>query len=113
MRAIILADELPKDVAGAETLIERHMEHRGEIGARDDSFNNTDKEGRTLIERNHYASDEIEGKLSNLIEAKNGVLTTWDERRTLYEQCMDLQIFYRETEQADAWMSKQEVRVTD
>ena len=33
----------------------------------------------------------------------------WDQRRILYEQCMDVQLFYRDTEQADAWMSKQEV----
>ena len=25
-----------------------------------------------------------------------------------YEQCMDLQLFYRDTEQADTWMVKQE-----
>lgn len=33
----------------------------------------------------------------------------WEERRILYEQCMDLQLFYRDTEQADTWMAKQEV----
>jgi len=27
----------------------------------------------------------------------------------VYEQCMDLQLYYRDTEQADAWMAKQEV----
>mgnify|MGYP005984276089 FL=1 len=32
----------------------------------------------------------------------------WEERRILYEQCMDLQLFYRDTEQADTWMAKQE-----
>lgn len=26
----------------------------------------------------------------------------------LYEQCMDLQLFLRDTEQADTWMTKQE-----
>lgn len=26
----------------------------------------------------------------------------------MYEQCMDLQLFYRDTEQADTWMAKQE-----
>ena len=28
MKAIIAADELAKDVAGAEALLERHQEHR-------------------------------------------------------------------------------------
>lgn len=31
----------------------------------------------------------------------------WEERRILYEQCMDLELFYRDTEQADQWMIKQ------
>jgi len=30
----------------------------------------------------------------------------------MYEQCMDLQLFIRDTEQADAWMTKQEVKLT-
>lgn len=37
-RAVIGADELAKDVAGAEALVERHHEHKGEIDARADSF---------------------------------------------------------------------------
>lgn len=31
----------------------------------------------------------------------------WEERRVLYEQCMDLQLFHRDTEQVDQWISKQ------
>lgn len=47
--------------------------------------------------------------LSNLISEKSSLLALWEERRILYEQCMDLQLFYRDTEQADTWMAKQEV----
>jgi len=47
--------------------------------------------------------------LSNLVSEKNLLLALWEERRILYEQCMDLQLFYRDTEQADTWMAKQEV----
>ena len=48
-------------------------------------------------------------QLVTLAEDKTSLLDLWEERRILYEQCMDLQLFYRDTEQADAWMSKQEV----
>ncbi len=48
-------------------------------------------------------------QLVTLAEEKTSLLELWEERRILYEQCMDLQLFYRDTEQADAWMSKQEV----
>ncbi|XP_065209601.1 spectrin alpha chain isoform X2 [Planococcus citri] len=108
MKAIIQADELAKDVAGAEALLERHQEHKGEIDAREDSFRSTDEAGQTLVNRNHFAAEDIKDKLAALSSEKASLVTLWEERRILYEQCMDLQLFYRDTEQADTWMAKQE-----
>ena len=48
-------------------------------------------------------------QLQTLATEKSNLYELWEERRILYEQCMDLQLFYRDTEQADAWMTKQEV----
>lgn len=101
MKAIISADELAKDVAGAEALLERHQEHRGEIDAREDSFAATTAAGKNLLEKGHYASDEVKEKLSMLDSDKRSLIALWDERRILYEQCMDLQYFYRDTEQVN------------
>ena len=61
-----------------------------------------------LLDSDHYASEEVKEKLVLLAEEKMILLQLWEERRILYEQCMDLQLFYRDTEQADAWMFKQE-----
>ncbi|KAF7280660.1 alpha spectrin isoform X1 [Rhynchophorus ferrugineus] len=108
IKAIISADELAKDVAGAEALIERHQEHRGEIDAREDSFAATIAAGKNLLDKGHYASDEVKEKLLALDSDKRSLIALWDERRISYEQCMDLQLFYRDTEQADTWMAKQE-----
>ncbi|XP_037907780.1 spectrin alpha chain isoform X2 [Hermetia illucens] len=108
MKAIISADELAKDVAGAEALLERHQEHKGEIDAREDSFKLTTEAGKKLLEREHYAAAEIQEKLAALESDKSSLLSLWEDRRILYEQCMDLQLFYRDTEQADTWMAKQE-----
>ncbi|KAK7095430.1 spectrin alpha chain-like isoform X3 [Littorina saxatilis] len=108
MKAIISADELAKDVAGAEALLERHQEHKGEIDAREDSFVSCDEAGERLVNSNHYAADEVREKLSVLEFEKKSLLELWEERRIQYEQCMDLQLFVRDTEQADAWMTKQE-----
>lgn len=107
-KAVISADELAKDVAGAEALLERHQEHRGEIDAREDSFKTTTEAGRQLLERKHYAAAEIQEKLAALESDKSSLLSLWEDRRILYEQCLDLQLFYRDTEQADTWMAKQE-----
>uniref|UniRef100_T1IUQ9 Spectrin alpha chain n=1 Tax=Strigamia maritima TaxID=126957 RepID=T1IUQ9_STRMM len=108
MKSIISADELAKDVAGAEALLERHQEHKGEIDAREDSFRATAEAGQMLLTKNHFASEEVKEKLVILANEKTMLLSLWEERRILYEQCYDLQLFYRDTEQADTWMAKQE-----
>ena len=33
----------------------------------------------------------------------------WAERQQQYEQCLNLHLFYRDSEQVDSWMSRQEV----
>lgn len=64
-----------------------------------------------MLERNHYASSEVKEKLLMLESEKAALISLWNERRLLNEQCMDLQLYYRDTEQADTWMAKQEVSV--
>lgn len=113
MKSIISADELAKDVNGAEALLECHAEHKSEIDAREDSFRATAESGQILLDSGHYASDEVKEKLITLAEQKTLLLQLWEERRVLYEQCMDLQLFYRDTEQADTWMAKQESFLTN
>jgi len=105
---VISSDELAKDVAGAEALLERHQEHKGEIDAREDSFKLVAETGKQLVEKRHFAGSEIAEKLNYLEDEKTFLLSLWEDRRILYEQCMDLQLFYRDTEQADTWMAKQE-----
>uniref|UniRef100_A0A0K2TMK4 Spectrin alpha chain n=1 Tax=Lepeophtheirus salmonis TaxID=72036 RepID=A0A0K2TMK4_LEPSM len=113
MQAVIEADELAKDVNGAEALLESHAEHKSEIDVREDSFRATAEAGQMLLNSGHSASDEVQEKLINLANEKNKLLELWEERRVLYEQCMDLQLFYRDTEQTDTWMGKQEAFLTN
>ncbi|XP_052834596.1 spectrin alpha chain isoform X3 [Octopus bimaculoides] len=108
MRAIISADDLAKDVPGAEALLESHHEHKGEIDARADSFKATTEAGQYLVTSEHYAANDVKEKLNELTVERSNLLDLWEERRIMYEQCMDLQLFYRDTEQADTWMTKQE-----
>uniref|UniRef100_A0A8C5QUK2 Spectrin alpha chain, non-erythrocytic 1 n=1 Tax=Leptobrachium leishanense TaxID=445787 RepID=A0A8C5QUK2_9ANUR len=108
MKALINADELANDVAGAEALLDRHQEHKGEIDAHEDSFKSADEAGHALLNAGHYASEEVKEKLTILSEERTSLLELWELRRQQYEQCMDLQLFYRDTEQVDNWMSKQE-----
>lgn len=68
---------------------------QGEIDAREDSFRATAEAGQVLVEKEHWAASEVNEKLITLSNEKQNLLTLWEERRILYEQCMDLQLFYR------------------
>ncbi|KAF5401772.1 Spectrin alpha chain non-erythrocytic [Paragonimus heterotremus] len=108
MKALIEADELAKDVAGAEAHVERHNEHKAEIASREDSYLSCVQEGQNLIDLGIADSADIATKLSELERERDALLNLWETRRVQFEQCMDLQLFYRDAEQAESWISKQE-----
>ncbi|XP_026501160.2 spectrin alpha chain isoform X1 [Vanessa tameamea] len=108
IRALIAADDLAKDVPGAEALLERHQEHKGEMDAREDVMNACVSSGQALVEGGHRGAADVQAALDTLHRDRAALHALWEQRRVLYLQCMDLQLFYRDTEQADAWMHKQE-----
>jgi spectrin alpha len=97
MNVLISSSELAKDVAGAEALLESHQEHKGEIDARADSFAQTAEAGQKLLDEGISEADQVRENLNRLAEEQASLTTLWEERRILYEQCMDLQLFYRDT----------------
>lgn len=92
---MIQSVELAKDVAGAEALLEQHQEHKGEIDARADSFTQTAETGQKLLDDGIEHADEVRQCLQHLATEQTNLNNLWEERRILYEQCMDLQLFYR------------------
>ena len=59
MKALLSADELAKDMSGAEAMLQRHRERKGEIDAQEDSFKATTQFGQSLISSGHFASEEV------------------------------------------------------
>lgn len=47
------------------------------------------------------------------LQEKSSLKDLWEERKELYDQCMKLMVFYRDVEQAEAWMAKYEVSFCD
>ena len=95
IKSLISSSELAKDVAGAEALLENHQEHRGEIDARSDNFVQTAETGQKLLDEAIPEANEIRDCLNILAQERASLNNLWEERRILYEQCMDLQLFYR------------------
>lgn len=108
MRMVILADELPQDVTGAEELLQRLSEHKTEIDAHKNNFTAFQSKGKKLIAANHYAIDEIKDKMQFLDTKHKELLDLWYEKQEDYEEHLDSQKFKRDAEQAEAWITAQE-----
>uniref|UniRef100_A0A5F8G4J8 Spectrin alpha chain, erythrocytic 1 n=1 Tax=Monodelphis domestica TaxID=13616 RepID=A0A5F8G4J8_MONDO len=106
--ALINADELPTDVAGGEALLDRHQQHKHEIDSYEDRFQSAAETGQYLLDADHEASEEVCEKMTALDNDHAALLELWERRRHQYEQCLDLHLFYRDSEQVDSWMSRQE-----
>lgn len=107
-KAIISADKLAKDVAGAEAQVERHNEHKGEIDSREDAYKACMEEGQRLVDMGHITGADVVKKMNNLQNERDSLLELWEARKVQFEQCMDLMLFFRDAEQAEAWIAKQE-----
>merc|ERR1719394_446134 len=108
MQSLICTDELATDVTGAEALLERHQEHRTEIDARSGTFQAFELFGQQLLQANHYASDQVQERLESMSDAREDLEKAWIARRMQLDQCLELQLFYRDCEQAENWMASRE-----
>ena len=108
MKGLIESDELATDVTGAEALLERHQEHRTEIDARAGTFQAFELFGQQLLQANHFASIDVQEKLESMNEAREDLEKAWIGRRLQLDQCLQLQLFHRDCEQAENWMSSRE-----
>lgn len=68
MKKQIQADDLAKDVAGAEALVERHHEHKYEIDAREDAFHALGQAGEELLVTENVPKEDITECLMNLAQ---------------------------------------------
>ena len=108
MKSLICTDELATDVTGAEALLERHQEHRTEIDARSGTFQAFELFGQQLLQADHFASAEVQEKLEGMNEAREDLEKAWIARRMQLDQCLELQLYYRDCEQAENWMTSRE-----
>lgn len=111
MSAVMSADELAKDVSGAEALIERHSEHKSELESRDDSLNKTLKNGHDFANESTTEKenrDFINERISHLESERQRLGAMWQSKQEFFYQCLEFQLFMRDAEQADTWITKQE-----
>ncbi len=112
MSAVMSTDELAKDVSSAEALLERHSEHKSELESRDDSLAKTLRTGEEL---KSTSSDQqiVDEKLRQLESERARLGSLWQQKQEFFGQCLEYQLFMRDAEQADTWISKQQSFLTN
>lgn len=83
-------------------------EHRTEVDARAGTFSAFEQFGSELLQASHYASPEIQEKIESLAKAREDLEHAWTDRRLQLDQNLDLQLYLRDCEQAENWMSARE-----
>ncbi|CAK5079340.1 unnamed protein product [Meloidogyne enterolobii] len=104
----MLSHERPNDVSGVGFLTNKHQSLKTEIDTREESFRECKALGRQLLERNHYASAEIEKKLVKLTMDRADMMHRWEDRREYLRQILEVYQFAREAAVSEAWLFAQE-----
>ncbi|XP_050430131.1 spectrin beta chain, non-erythrocytic 5 isoform X2 [Adelges cooleyi] len=111
--AKVTSPTLSQDVSGAEMLILRHQEYNAEITSRSEALGEFYQTGKILIQKGHFMSDEIREKI-NILEQRHNILTnTWENRKVLYEQNLDTQLFKRDADLLESWIQSREPVLND
>lgn len=82
---------------------------QAEIEGRKSHFSAVRDHGNKLVEKKHYASEDIQKMIGQLDHTKLMLNAAWDKRNHLLTQCHDLQVFKETAEQAESWISSKEV----
>jgi spectrin alpha len=100
-------------VPGAEALLERNHEHRMEIDARGETFQEFEDFGNHLIQNDHYEHENIQIRLEEMQDAKDSLERAWKVRQSKLDECLELQLFNRDCETAEQWMKSRENALKD
>lgn len=90
MSALLNSHEIPGDVATCEALLAQFEGYKSEIDSRFRSFYNFEARGQEIIGNGHFMAQDVQSKLNELSDSLKELMTNWEDRRTAYEQTLDL-----------------------
>ncbi|XP_051791286.1 spectrin family protein isoform X2 [Erpetoichthys calabaricus] len=102
------AHENPRDVSSADLVIKNHNDIKAEIETRADNFTSCIEMGNTLLEKKHYASEEIKEKLNQLQARRSEINKKWQDKMEWLQIVMEVLQFGRDASVAESWLAGQE-----
>ncbi|WP_411016682.1 spectrin repeat-containing protein, partial [Salmonella sp. s51944] len=104
----IKSDEKADDVSGVELMMNQHQSVKSEIDSRDDSFTQCFNLGKEMLSKDHYASEEIRGKLMQVGNKRVDMIDDWEHRWEYLQLILEVYMWARDAQSAEAWLSAQE-----
>ncbi|KAE8288242.1 Spectrin beta chain, non-erythrocytic 1 Beta-II spectrin Embryonic liver fodrin Fodrin beta chain [Larimichthys crocea] len=105
------AHDSPRDVSSAGLVIANHQDIKSEIETRADSFTACIEMGNSLINNNHYASDEIREKLTQLQEKRDRINKKWQDKMDHLQIVLEVLQFGRDAYVAESWLALEEQEI--
>ncbi|XP_046688428.1 LOW QUALITY PROTEIN: spectrin beta chain-like [Homalodisca vitripennis] len=112
LRAAMLTEEKVRDAASAQILKAEHEAVKAEIEAREESFRQVMELGEAMVNGDHYASQEIQEKFSQLLEERQRLHSSWQHKKVHLDQLIDLHFFLRDAKQLDTLCGTQEAALS-
>ncbi|XP_053169097.1 spectrin beta chain, non-erythrocytic 5 [Hemicordylus capensis] len=107
------AGGLPKSLAEAESMIEKHHEIKAEIEARGGRFTALSNHSQKLTSSGHYAAPEIHHSLIRLQQAFTEMIQIWQEQNLKLLQAKNLQKYFGYVEENESWISSKEAFIAN
>ena len=100
---------LAGDVPNAEAQLDHHQQLESEIQVRQDTGKDATAKGHEMIERNHFASADIQDRIDALGVARSSLDDTWAARNAEFEQCFVLQKLKADAQQLKRSLDMREI----
>uniref|UniRef100_A0A8B9RDT4 Spectrin beta chain n=1 Tax=Astyanax mexicanus TaxID=7994 RepID=A0A8B9RDT4_ASTMX len=104
----IQSHDSPRDVSSAGLVIANHQDIKAEIETRAGSFTACTDMGNSLLNNNHYASDEIREKLEQLKAKRDEIKQKWQDKMDHLQIVLEVLQFGRDASVAESWLAGQE-----
>uniref|UniRef100_A0A452UBU0 Spectrin beta chain n=1 Tax=Ursus maritimus TaxID=29073 RepID=A0A452UBU0_URSMA len=104
----IETQEKPRDVSSVELLMKYHQGIKAEIDTRSKNFSACLELGKSLLERQHQASEEISEKLKQVLSRRKEMDEKWEDRQEQLRMLLEVCQFSRDASVAEAWLIAQE-----
>ncbi|XP_022090941.1 spectrin beta chain, non-erythrocytic 5-like isoform X2 [Acanthaster planci] len=104
----VAQDEAYRDPSNLQGKIQKHQAFEAELMANKDRVDAITQEGTEMISANHFAAEDIQGKLTLMEEKWQQLVTSSMRKRDLLNDAYQAQVFHRSLDDLLTWLTEME-----